>query len=513
MKIYNSTKIPSGLGYDEVDYDAIYQSGYTAGYQSGYDDYICPEPPERLCWLEDMEGNQLIRGVITLPMTGGLASVKIVCNSDDIEWSFGDQFSPFGSFLVGTGTTVISKQIGQGPQGPDFYVWQPLWSTNASVVPGSAVRLTYEGLTPNITFECSATGPVSAITSGYAYYNTYSPTPHFTIATNTGWTFDYVEEITGVKDLSGSPAQGMGGHHSLFTTIPVHDGPRRYVFTTYFTDTMEPVKSIVIEQIVEPVYSAMPVTFKIMSPGEIVFGKTNEKAPLIGLGVVLNGHRLHPEIPAYDWINTTTNRLTVEAGDVVCFSMAPATFAMSGWTTNEEWATTFSGTTAGFELYGNLLSLVVPISSVKERGLDTLDAAYKYGEFPLTRPVPPYFFAYVFRDCTGMTTAENLIMPLDIADSCYEGMFKGCTSLQKTPNLRAPIELNGRCYYGMFSGCTNLSYVKCLATSRGTNTSTNNWLAGVSSTGTFVKSADMREAAWTSGSWGIPYNWTVINNE
>lgn len=257
MKIYNSTKIPSGLGYDDVDYDAIYQSGYSAGYQAGYDDYICPEPPERLCWLEDMEGNQLIRGVITLPMTGGLASVKIVCNSDDIEWSFGDQFSPFGSFLVGTGTTVISKQIGQGPQGPDFYVWQPLRSTNANVVPGSAVRITYEGLTPNITFECNAIGPVSAITSGYAYYNTYSPTPHFIIAANTGWTFDYVEEITGVKDLSGFPAQGMGGYHSLFTTIPVHDGPRRYVFTAYFTDTMEPVKNIVIEQIVRPITSAI----------------------------------------------------------------------------------------------------------------------------------------------------------------------------------------------------------------------------------------------------------------
>lgn len=263
----------------------------------------------------------------------------------------------------------------------------------------------------------------------------------------------------------------------------------------------------------EPVYSAMPVTFKITSPGEIVFSKTNAKAPTIALDVLLNGTRLCPESAAYDWINTTTNRLTVEAGDVVCFSMAGATFASSGWATNEEWATTFSGTTAGFELYGNLLSLVIPMNSVKERGFDTLDAAYKYGEYPYTRPVPPYFFAYLFRDCTGMTTAEDLVMPLDIADNCYEGMFKGCTSLQKTPNLRAPIELNGGCYYGMFSGCTNLSYVKCLATSRGTNTSTNNWLAGVSSSGTFVKSADMSETDWTSGSWGIPYNWTVINDE
>ena len=38
MKIYNVTKIPQGLGYDEVDYEALYHSGYTAGHASGYTD-------------------------------------------------------------------------------------------------------------------------------------------------------------------------------------------------------------------------------------------------------------------------------------------------------------------------------------------------------------------------------------------------------------------------------------------------------------------------------------------
>lgn len=43
MKIYNVMKVPQGLGYDDVDYDAIYQSGYTAGYDDGYNNYECEE--------------------------------------------------------------------------------------------------------------------------------------------------------------------------------------------------------------------------------------------------------------------------------------------------------------------------------------------------------------------------------------------------------------------------------------------------------------------------------------
>lgn len=37
MKIYNISKKPQGVGYDDVDYDAIYQSGFTAGYGNGYE--------------------------------------------------------------------------------------------------------------------------------------------------------------------------------------------------------------------------------------------------------------------------------------------------------------------------------------------------------------------------------------------------------------------------------------------------------------------------------------------
>lgn len=218
-----------------------------------YDMYA--EPTQRLCWLEDMEGNRLINGVITLPMTGGLASVKIVCNSDDIEWSFGDMFSPFGSFLEGTGTTVISKQIGQGPQGPDFYVWQPLSSTNSGVVPGSKVRLTYEGERPSVSFILDFGHSGSACTveqDGDNYSLTVLVSGHnvyfdIILTANTAYTINYREDLTGVFDITGlpNPWEGMGGHYMEYAAIPFHDTPRRYVFDVYSDDLF--IKTVVLD--------------------------------------------------------------------------------------------------------------------------------------------------------------------------------------------------------------------------------------------------------------------------
>lgn len=244
MKIYNNIHIPEGLGFADENYEKIYNSGYTAGYEAGYNDYEC----QRLCWLEDMEGNRLINGVITLPMTGGLASVKIVCNSDDIEWRFGDMISPFGTGATGVGTTVISKQIGEGPQGPDFYVWQPLFSTNAEVVPGSKVRLTYEGLVPNVTFSPDFSHSTqqgwTVEEDGDNYYITVTESGRavnfaIILASNTAYTVNYREDLTGVFDITGlpNPWEGMGGHHYLASVrMPFHDTQRRYVFDVYSDD-------------------------------------------------------------------------------------------------------------------------------------------------------------------------------------------------------------------------------------------------------------------------------------
>lgn len=97
----------------------------------------------------------------------------------------------------------------------------------------------------------------------------------------------------------------------------------------------------------------------------------------------------------------------------------------------------------------------------------------------------------LFRDCVGLTSAENLVLSATtLAHSCYHSMFYGCTSLTKTPIFSAttlaqscyrwmfmdctslttppslPITtLENRCYESMFSGCTSLATVPTLSAS------------------------------------------------
>lgn len=70
-----------------------------------------------------------------------------------------------------------------------------------------------------------------------------------------------------------------------------------------------------------------------------------------------------------------------------------------------------------------------------------------------------YVFEYLFSGCTGLNSAENLVLPATIlADGCYEDMFRGCVNLLKVPSLPARTLAN-RCYSEMFAGCINLTTV------------------------------------------------------
>jgi len=114
-------------------------------------------------------------------------------------------------------------------------------------------------------------------------------------------------------------------------------------------------------------------------------------------------------------------------------------------------------------------------------------------------------YQYMFSGCTSLTTAPEL-PATTLASNCYQGMFTGCRSLTTSPELPATTLAWG-CYMDMFDGCTSLNYIKCLATDISASYCTDNWVVGVSSTGTFVKDASM--TSWTTGDYGIPNNWTV----
>ena len=91
-------------------------------------------------------------------------------------------------------------------------------------------------------------------------------------------------------------------------------------------------------------------------------------------------------------------------------------------------------------------------------------------------------------------------------------MFKDCTSLTTAPELPATTLVN-RCYVDMFYNCVKLVNVTALFTSPPSSTYTANWLYGVASTGTFVRSASATwESSITRGVDTVPTGWTIITD-
>lgn len=63
----------------------------------------------------------------------------------------------------------------------------------------------------------------------------------------------------------------------------------------------------------------------------------------------------------------------------------------------------------------------------------------------------------LFSGCTGLTSAENLVLPeTTLTQKCYSNMFQDCTSLTAAPELPATT-LAPQCYASMFDGCTSLA--------------------------------------------------------
>ena len=74
---------------------------------------------------------------------------------------------------------------------------------------------------------------------------------------------------------------------------------------------------------------------------------------------------------------------------------------------------------------------------------------------PESSSMGDYCFAYLFKDCTSLTTAPEL-WATTLRRYCYRNMFSGCTSLTTAPDLPATL-LVYACYYSMFEGCANLT--------------------------------------------------------
>ena len=179
-----------------------------------------------------------------------------------------------------------------------------------------------------------------------------------------------------------------------------------------------------------------------------------------------------------------------------------------------------------FNVYGNILSLLYGDNFINQTTLPFYEVGEGYGEYGR-------HFAKLF-DQSGIVSAENLILPNDVAINCYYGLFMRCTNLITPPKLPATTleeycytymfdrcssletapelpatTLANYCYQGMFRDCSLLNSVKCLATDISAISCTNDWLNNVAATGTFTKAASM--SSWTTGADGIPNGWTIEN--
>lgn len=232
----------------------------------------------------------------------------------------------------------------------------------------------------------------------------------------------------------------------------------------------------------EPVYSAMPLTFEILTGGTIVW-----KSTVTGLARTieysLNGGEWTTMVG--DTAGTTVN---VAAGDIVSFKGTN-----EGYSQVETFGTLrrvrFYGSTCTFKLYGNILSLCYGDD------FETHTAAKNTGG---------YNYVGMFEG-TRVTDASNLILPNTLYADDLKYLFVNCTLLTTAPTIDVDTTTN-KCLQAMFSGCTNLNYIKCLVKHNTGTNATTDWVLGVAATGTFVKDPN---TAWTSGTNGIPTGWTV----
>ena len=302
----------------------------------------------------------------------------------------------------------------------------------------------------------------------------------------------------------------------------------------------------------------MPLTFNITSSGTI-----NWKATDASVAKTIE-YKLNNTIWRPITSNTTGIKINVSAGDKLQFRGNNTQYA-----TNSSDYSSFSGSTAGFEVEGNIMSL---INNANFDTLTTLQDSYTfYSLFKgctvlisaenlvlpamtlvnncydsmfmdcsslMSAPVLPATnlaqgcYGQMFRNCKKLATAPEL-PATKLAQDCYSGMFRSCQSLKTAPVLPASETLHGcywfmfsTCYslttvpailattlksfscYGMLGYCRKLNYIKCLATEIESN-STGAWVPGVASTGTFVKNPNM--TSWPTGDNGIPSGWTVID--
>ena len=241
----------------------------------------------------------------------------------------------------------------------------------------------------------------------------------------------------------------------------------------------------------KPDYLSMPLTMEFLGQGSVSWALGD-----MTVEYSRNGRT---------WMTMDSGTsVQVASGDVVSFRGS-----------NESYCGNTFSSTARFEVYGNIMSLVVPEGFATASTLGNRCFCYLFNEcstlvsagnlqMPATS-MGTYCYQYMFHSCTAMTDAPEL-PSTTLSSGCYNNMFMGCSNLVKAPELPATA-LAQYCYAAMFRGCQKLSRIKAMFINLTPTNAVANWVNGVAGSGTFVKNS---LATWTTtGNNGIPTGWTV----
>lgn len=278
-------------------------------------------------------------------------------------------------------------------------------------------------------------------------------------------------------------------------------------------------------------YTAQYLTFEIISDGTInCISET---------GTTLS-YSLDDGLTWTALESTAGTSLNVSVGDKMMFKGTEASYYTSH---------RFSGSTAYFNAYGNVMSLLYGDNFATATTLSngasfsglfresnivnasnlilpaTALTRYCYQEMFFgcsnltTAPALPattleyYCYHSMFNNCTGLTSVPTILPATTLAEGCYYQMFNYCISLTIAPILPASTLVKD-CYDHMFSACHNLNEITCLATEipshiPGSADCTLGWVNGVASTGTFYKISGVSYPITAAS--GIPDGWTVVD--
>jgi hypothetical protein len=326
----------------------------------------------------------------------------------------------------------------------------------------------------------------------------------YTVSANTGWS------ITSAPDwITFSQDSGIAGETVITATASTNTGDRRSSSIIFSGSSL--TSTVNVSQ--DKNWLNVPLTFVVNSPGIIRCSMDKVKTTPHDTYIEPIPITVSYKINNGSWTTFTTTtagtNINVSTGDRVVFK---GDNERTGFCYNfNKWAgNTFSGSTACFTLEGNIMSIIDSVN------------------YPsCTTSCTSFLFFGLFRGCTGLTSAKNLILPvlvdapgLDSVSIAFYGMFEGCTSLTIAPELQTrELWAGGRNYGGMFLGCSSLKYLKCLLQYspdeyRVCQTDTwtgppSDWVKGVPSTGKFVRASySLYFDDYYPSS--VPSGWTVV---